>query len=162
MAEQHLVHGATHSETHDHPFWWPYTTNQSLWQQRQQRTTVENIDKIPGVCGFVLPKDLGMEQAENLPDSTTEHAGRLEHAENNQQAGKDKVPGRGAEHPPCPQIPPAEQVILYKEAKKKTAEQQPQELAFAFVQNTKNTQDRSAKRKKEHCSDCCITTVIFL
>jgi len=35
-------------------------------------------------------------------------------------------------------------VILYKEAKKKTAEQQPQELAFAFVQNTKNTQDISA------------------
>tara|TARA_B110000261_G_scaffold112766_1_gene125972 strand:- start:275 stop:556 length:282 start_codon:yes stop_codon:yes gene_type:complete len=73
---------------------------------------VENIDKIPGVCGFVLPKDLGMEQAENLPDSTTEHAGRLEHVENNQRAGKDKVQGGGAEHPPCPQIPPAEQVIL--------------------------------------------------
>ena len=73
---------------------------------------MENIDKIPGVCGFVLPKDLGMEQAENLPDSTTEHAGRLEHVENNQRAGKDKVQGGGAEHPPCPQIPPAEQVIL--------------------------------------------------
>jgi len=36
------------------------------------------------------------------------------------------------------------QVILYIEAKKKTAEQQPQELAFAFVRNTKNTQDISA------------------
>ena len=45
---------------------------------------MENIDLIPGVCGFVLPKDVGMEQAENLPDSTTEHAGRLEHAESNQ------------------------------------------------------------------------------
>ena len=112
MAQQHLVHGTTHSETHDHPFWWPYTTNHSLWQQSQQRTTVENIGLIPGVYRFVLPKDVRMEQAENLPDSTTEHAGRLEHAENNQRAGKDKVPGKGAEHLPCPQIPPAKQVIL--------------------------------------------------
>ena len=52
MAQQHLVHGTTHSETHDHPFWWPYTTNHSLWQQSQQRTTVENIDLIPGVGSF--------------------------------------------------------------------------------------------------------------
>ena len=57
-------------------------TNKTFWQPSQQRITVENSNLIPAVkFRFVLPNKLRMEQADNLPDSTTEQAGRLEHAE---------------------------------------------------------------------------------